>query len=466
MKNIAAIVICFLLPLLLTAQQAAKQPNIILVVADDLGYGDLGCYGQKKIKTPHIDQLARQGIRFNSFYAGTSVCAPSRASLMTGLHTGHVQVRGNKSTKPEGQTPLPDSVITFVNRLQQAGYATGAFGKWGLGYVTSSGAPDKKGFDKFFGYNCQSLAHDYYPDHLWNNQERVEFAGNPQSRTTYSGDLIHEQAINFIKNTDKPFFLFLPYTLPHAEVIAPRDSVFYSYVQQFNEKHDTAKRYYDNRVLQPYPHASFAAMVTRLDRYVGEIRKAVEEKGIADNTLIIFTSDNGPHKEGGGDPEFFDSNGKLRGIKRDLYEGGIRVPLIAYWPGKIKPDSNWLKAAFWDIYPTFLELAGISAEKNIDGISIVPTLLKKGKQEHHKYLYWEFHEQNGKQAILWHDWKYIKLNAGKKGKEIIELYEIYKDPEEKVNAASTHPHIVKQIEVLLKEAHVPDKNWPLLPDEK
>ncbi len=301
----------------LLAQSNTQKPNIILIVADDLGYGDAGCYGQKKIETPNIDKLAKQGLKFTQFYAGTTVCAPSRASLLTGLHTGHTPIRGNKGTEPEGQAPLPGSTITFANLLQKAGYVTGAFGKWGLGYITTSGAPDKKGFDQFYGYNCQTLAHNYYPDHLWNNDERVDLSENKNSNTVYSGDLIHQQALEFIDhNVQKPFFLFLPYTLPHAEIIAPHDSIYYYYIRKFNEKKDTTQKHYDGRVLEPFPHAGYAAMVARLDRYVGEIVRSIKEKGIADNTLIIFTSDNGPHKEGGGDPDFFDSNGIYRGIKK------------------------------------------------------------------------------------------------------------------------------------------------------
>ena len=386
-----------------------------MIVADDLGYADVGCYGQQKIETPNIDRLAKQGMRFTQFYAGTSVCAPSRASLMTGLHTGHTAIRGNKGTKPEGQTPLPDSSITFAALLQQAGYTTAAFGKWGLGYITTSGDPQKKGFDKFYGYNCQSLAHNYYPDHLWNNHERIELTGNLKYDSVYSADLIHQQALSFLRSTERPFFLYLPYTLPHAEVITPHDSVYNYYVSKFNEKPEAIPKSSDGEKhhFDPYPHAAFAAMVSRLDKYVGEIMNTIKEKGIENNTLIIFTSDNGPHRENGGDPDFFDSNGILKGIKRDLYEGGIRVPFIACWKGKISPAVSDQAAAFWDLYPTFLEMAGVPLTKIIDGSSILPTLLKKGKRTAHEYFYWEFHEQNGRQAVRWMNWKGIKLNVGK-----------------------------------------------------
>jgi len=450
------------------AQVNPKRPNIILIVADDLGYGDIGCYGQQKIETPNIDRLARQGLQFTKFYAGTAVCAPSRASLMTGLHTGHTPIRGNKGTQPEGQTPLPDSSLTFANFLRKGGYSTGAFGKWGLGFITSSGAPDKKGFDQFFGYNCQTLAHNYYPDHLWNNHNRIDLPENIRANTTYSADMIHRQALGFIKNsTEKPFFLFLPYTLPHAEVIVPHDSVYYYYIKKFNEQPDTATgRYYDGRIPDPYPHAGFASMVARLDSYVGDIVRSVEEKGIAENTLIIFTSDNGPHKEGGGDPGFFDGNGKFRGIKRDLYEGGILVPFIAYWQGKIEPGVTDQPAAFWDLYPTFLKLADLRIVTAVDGISMVPTLLKRGQQQQHTYFYWEFHENNGRQAVRWKNWKGIKLNVGKDSHAAIELYNLGTDPGEKSNVAAKYPVIVKKIEQIMQEAHVPNKDWPLLKSER
>jgi arylsulfatase A-like enzyme len=449
--------------------QKAKKPNIILIVADDLGYGDIGCYGQQKIETPYIDKLAKEGMKFTQFYAGTAVCAPSRASLMTGLHTGHTPVRGNKGTLPEGQTPLPDSSITFVNQLQKAGYNTGAFGKWVLGYITTSGAPDKKGFSTFYGYNCQSLAHNYYPDHLWSNHERIDLPGNLNYDSAYSADLIHQQALEFLrKQKDKPFFIFLPYTLPHGDVIAPHDSVYKYYIKKFNE-HPLAERPagYSNmkRTFEPYPHAAFAAMVSRLDKYVGEIVAALKANGSFDNTLIIFTSDNGPHKENGGDPDFFNSNGKWRGIKRDLYEGGIRVPFIAYWKGKIQAGVNADPAAFWDLYPTFLNMAGI-INKGGDGLTMLPLFFKTKTKAVHDYFYWEFHEQDGKQAVRWKDWKGIRLNVSKDSNAPIELYDLKTDPGEQHNLASKHADIVKRIEVIMNNAHVGNKDWPLLVNEK
>jgi arylsulfatase A-like enzyme len=446
-----------------------KKPNIIFIFADDLGYGDIGCYGQQKIETPNIDKLAQQGIKFTQFYSGSTVCAPARSSFLTGLHTGHMQVRGNKSFSPEGQTPLPDSVVTFVNLLQQNGYATAAFGKWGLGFITTSGDPNKKGFDKFYGYNCQSLAHDYFPPYLWDNHEKVDLPVNKTSDSIYSASLIHSKAIEYIKQTgNKPFFLYLPYTLPHGDVIGPHDELYKYYVKKFNEQprsgNDLKTRPH-NISPEPQLHAQFAAMVARLDKYVGEIVKAVKEKGIAENTLIIFTSDNGPHKENGGDPEFFNSNGDYKGIKRDLYEGGIRVPFIAYWPGKIKSTVNVQPAALWDMYPTFLQLAGIQVKNKIDGISLVPTLLNNAKQKQHEYFYWEFHENDGRQAVRWGKWKGVRLAVNKNADSEIELYDLEKDPQELNNIAAQNSAIVRQIESFMKKAHHSNKDWPLLPAE-
>lgn len=466
MKQLFYILFCLLSGDELKAQQ---KPNIIFIFADDLGYGDIGCYGQQKIETPNIDKLAQQGIKFTQFYSGSTVCAPARSSFLTGLHTGHTQVRGNKSFPPEGQTPLPDSVVTFVNLLQQNGYATAAFGKWGLGFITNSGDPNKKGFDKFYGYNCQSLAHDYFPPYLWGNHEKVDLSVNKTSDSIYSASLIHSKAIEYIKQTgNKPFFLYLPYTLPHGDVIGPHDELYNYYVKKFNEQPGTGndlKTRPHNISPEPQQHAQFAAMVARLDKYVGEVAAAVKEKGIADNTLIIFTSDNGPHKENGGDPEFFNSNGDYKGIKRDLYEGGIRVPFIAYWPGKIKPSVINQPAALWDMYSTFLQLAGVQFKNKIDGVSLVPTLLNNAKQKQHKYFYWEFHENEGRQAVRWGNWKGVRFAVNKNSNAPIELYNLKNDPQELNNVALQNPAVVKKIEGFMMKAHQQNPDWPLLPDE-
>ncbi|MES2329524.1 MAG: arylsulfatase [Bacteroidota bacterium] len=470
--RINSIIACLLITASVFAQATnrSKQPNIIFIIADDLGYADLGCYGQQKTETPNIDQLSKKGLKFTQFYAGTSVCAPSRTSFMTGLHTGHTVVRGNKSFEPEGQTPLPDSVVTIANLLQKKGYNTAAFGKWGLGYITTSGDPNKKGFDRFYGYNCQSLAHNYYPDHLWDNHQRIDIPENETKDAVYSADKIHEQAMQFIadQNKDKPFFLFLPYTLPHGDVIAPHDSVYYYYIKKFNEKALTppANTKKGKVSFEPYPHAAFAAMVSRLDKYTGEVLSAVKKKGFEENTLIIFCSDNGPHKENGGDPEYFGNNGIYRGIKRDLYEGGIRVPFIAYWKGKIKPGVTDMPAVLWDMYPTLQQLSGMPITKNIDGISILPTLLQNGTQKLHDHLYWEFHENNGRQAVRWKNWKAVKLNVNNAAQTILELYDLASDPSEKNNLALQHPDIVQKMEAMIKADHVANKDWPLLSAEK
>ena len=452
------------------AQKHESKPNIIFILADDLGYGDVGCYGQQKIETPNIDRLAKIGVRFTQFYSGSTVCAPARCSFMTGMHTGHTVIRGNVGMQPEGQFPLPDSVTTIAMIFQQNGYRTAAFGKWGLGFITTPGDPQKKGFDEFYGYNCQSLAHNYYPDHLWHNHIRIDLPGNLISDSIYSADLIHQQAMKFLSRLkrdepDKPFFLYLPYTLPHAELTVPHDSVYEYYVQKFkvqpvkkpgtigNEKHDWDQN----------PHAAFAAMVSRLDKYVGEIMDAL--KGIEQSTLIIFTSDNGPHQENGGDPAFFNSNGGLRGIKRDLYEGGIRVPFIAYKKGMTKEGTvNEMPCTLYDLYPTFLQLANIPIKARMDGNSILPALMGK-KQEHHEYIYWEFHEGGGKQAVRMGEWKAVRLNVSKNIRAPLELYNLKDDPFERHDLASKHQEILHRMEQIIYIAHQSNAEWPFLPKE-
>lgn len=451
------------LPAVAQSKKKDSRPNIIFILADDLGYGDVGCYGQQKISTPHIDQLAKEGMRFTQFYAGSTVCAPSRSSFLTGLHTGHTAIRGNVTLKPEGQVPLPDSIVTLAMRLQQAGYATAAFGKWSLGFITTSGDPQKKGFDEFYGYNCQTLAHNYYPDHLWHNHERIDLSVNLKMDSLYSADMIHEQAMRFLRQQHNgSFFLYLPYTLPHADVIVPHDSVYYNYVKKFAEAPLPTPKNTDGEVhhFDPYPHAAFAAMVAKLDKYVGEIMQELKQSGREENTLLIFTSDNGPHKENGGDPAFFNSNGGLRGIKRDLYEGGVRVPFIARQKGVIKAGTTSAQVgAFWDLYPTFLDWAGVPLKAKVDGQSLAQTL-KNQKELPHAYLYWELHESGGKQAVRLGDWKGVILSASTTPQPL-ELYNIRADPQEKNNVAAQHPDIVQQLTNLIQKAHVPNVNWPL-----
>ncbi|WP_138476634.1 arylsulfatase [Dyadobacter bucti] len=448
----------------------APRPNIIFILADDLGYGDVGFNGQKLIKTPNIDRLAKEGAKFSQFYSGTSVCAPSRSSLLSGLHTGHTYIRGNRGVQPEGQQPIADSVITIAEVLKKAGYATGAFGKWGLGPVGSEGDPNKQGFDQFYGYNCQTLAHRYYPNHLWDNQKKIVLEANHNllHNKEYAPDLIQKKALEFVdsKNGKEPFFLFLPYILPHAELIVPDDSIFQYYKGKFPEKPHKGADYGPNATRggyasQEHPHAAFAAMVSRLDLYVGEILAKLKEKGLDKNTLVIFTSDNGPHVEGGADPKFFNSSGGFRGVKRDLYEGGMREPFAACWPGVIKPGTTHDHiGAFWDMLPTFAELAGTKVTSNTDGISIVPTLTGKGAQKKHDFLYWEFHEQGGRQAVRQGNWKAVRLKASTNPEGPVELYDLSKDPAETTDIASKHPEKARELGGIMNRSHVPSALFP------
>jgi len=445
-----------------------SQPNIVFILADDLGYGDLSCYGQQKFTTPNIDRLARDGMMFTQHYTGCTVSAPSRSVLMTGQHTGHTPIRGNRGWDPEGQWPLPAESVTIAEMLKTKGYATGAFGKWGLGYIDTYGDPNKQGIDEFFGYNCQSLAHNYYPDHLWQNHEKVLLHENDSGKTgAYSADLIHRAAIKFIEtNKEKPFFLFYPTTIPHAELFAKED-----YMKKFRGKFDPEKSYAGtddgpNYRLGPYgsqpeAHAAFAAMVKQLDDYVGELMAKLAEFELEENTIVIFASDNGPHLEGGADPDYFNSNGDLKGFKRDMYEGGIRTPLLVKWPEKIKEGSvSDHVSAFWDFMPTFAEITGADPPENIDGISLLPTLLGKKKQKEHEYLYWEFHEQGGKIAVRMGNWKAVQRNVDKAPGGETELYDLSTDVGEANNVASSNPEIVSKMEELMKQAHTPSRDFP------
>lgn len=452
--------------LLLAANIHAQRPNIIFILADDLGYGDLGVYGQKMIRTPHLDRLAKGGMWFTRFYAGTSVCAPSRASLMTGKHTGHAPVRGNVGMEPEGQYPIADSTFTMAEMLQQAGYTTGAFGKWGLGGPGSEGVPEKQGFNRFFGYNCQTLAHNYFPDHLWDNDKLVPVANTPASQQQYAPDLIQAKAMEFMDaNAKNPFFLFLTYTLPHAGLQLPAgDPDFEAYKKLLGETPQPITAGWAGKGYQPqaYPRATYAAMVTRLDRYVGEVMAKLKALGIDKNTLVIFTSDNGPHREGGYQPEWFNSNGGLRGIKRDLYEGGIRVPLIAHWPAAIKAGTvNKTVGAFWDFLPTFAALSGAQVPEGIDGVSLVPTLTGKGVQQQPAYRYWEFHENGGRQAVLMGRWKGVRLEVNNNPEGPIALYDLDKDPKEAADISASHPEIVLQMAAIMRQAHIEHPAFPL-----
>ena len=445
---------------------SARKPNVVFIIADDLGYGDLSCYGQQKFQTPHIDRLALNGMRFTQFYAGATVSAPSRCSLITGLHTGHAAIRGNKEVRPEGQHPLPAGTRTVFNIFKEAGYVTGAFGKWGLGYPGSEGAPENQGVDVFFGYNCQRLAHNYYPAYLWHNSRKVELHENDNGAFgIYSQDLIQEHTLRFIDdNRDNPFFLFVPCILPHAELLVPDDSIIAKFRGLYPETPfkgvDEGEGFRTGGYCsQNEPKATFAAMVYRLDVYVGQIVEKLKALGLYENTVIVFTSDNGPHREGGADPDFFDSNGIYRGYKRDLYEGGIRVPMIVSWHDIVAPgtESN-LIASFCDMMPTFAEMTGIN-EKAKDGLSILPTLTGEGVQKQHPHLYFEFLEQGGKQAVRRGNWKLVHL--GVQRESIYELYNLAADPSEIHNVAGLYPDIVNELKSIMETEHTDDVRWPL-----
>ncbi|RYY17153.1 MAG: arylsulfatase [Chitinophagaceae bacterium] len=466
---IAGFFACVLLvfPVKFVLSQDEKRtplPNIVLIVADDLGIGDLGCYGQTKINTPNIDALAASGMKFNQFYAGTSVCAPSRASLLTGLHTGHTAVRGNREMQPEGQFPLPASAFTIAELLKKSGYTTGNFGKWGLGPVGSAGDPLKQGFERFFGYNCQRQSHNYYPGHLWDQDQQVKFVTNTiNSFTVYAPDTIQQKTLQFIaSNALKPFFLYLSYTLPHAALQAKDDTMLAAYRGEFKEQPVTIKTPWTGAgyAPQPYPRAAYATMVSTLDRYVGEVLNELKKSGIEQNTIVIFTSDNGPHNEGGNDPAFFNSNMNLRGYKRDLYEGGIRVPLIVSWPSKIRKGSvSRHIGAFWDFMPTFAEIAGYNLNEYTDGLSLLPELLGK-KQPVHEFLYWEFHEAGGRQALRMDQWKGVRQNVLNDAAAPIELFDLKNDPGEKLNLAKRFPEIIKTMRVVMEQQHVENEDFP------
>lgn len=394
-----------------------QKPNIVIIQADDLGYGDLGCYGGTFIPTPNIDRMATEGMRFTQAYAGSTVCAPSRCTLMTGLHTGHAQVRENTRVGKEGNQPLAAGTFTLARLLKNAGYVTGAFGKWALGGPGSSGEPARVGFDDFFGYLDQNLAHNYYPTMLRRHAEEVPLDGK-----TYSHTLIFEAALDFIDNSGgKPFFLYLPVTLPHGKLDVPDASAFAG---------------------QPWPQPlkNYAAMVALLDRDVGRLLDRLDA-----NTLVFFTSDNGPEvayfrKLFPEHVHTLDSNGPLRGFKRDLYEGGIRVPLIVRWPGGVKPGVSRHVCAFWDILPTLGEITGQPVPANLDGLSFAPTLLGQPGQKHHDHLYWEFHEEGFAQAVRFGDWKAVRRGPAAS----VEIYDLKDDIGETVDLAPQQPDLVSR----------------------
>lgn len=450
-------------------KKEAQKPNIIYILADDLGYGDLSCYGQTKFQTPHTDELAATGMKFTQHYTGSTVCAPSRSTLMTGLHTGHTPIRGNKELETEGQFPMAAEYLTVAELLKEKGYTTGAFGKWGLGYIGSEGDAINQGFDYFFGYNCQRMAHRYYPPYLWENDEKYPLEGNDWTNTvTYAPDVVQEKTLEFIEtNKDQAFFAYVPLIQPHAEMISKEDEIFKQFSGRWEEgpvKTTYASDYGPDIVtkhycLQDEPYATFATMVTYMDNYVGEIVAKLKEEGIYDNTIIMFASDNGPHQEGGHNPDFFKSAGDLRGYKRDLYDGGIRTPFIVSWPGKVEAGSiSDHVSAFWDVLPTVADIVDARVQTT-DGISFLPTLLQKGQQAEHDYLYWEFANKGGRQAVRIGDWKAVKYNVTK-GTSDIEIYNIITDPSEQKDVASAHQELVEKAAKLFKEARVANAAYP------
>ena len=445
----------------------ACPPSIIFILADDLGYGDLGCYGQPKIKTPNLDQLAAQGMRFTQFYAGSTVCAPSRCALMTGLHTGHALIRGNAnvSLRPQDQT--------IAEVLKGVGYRTALVGKWGLGNEQTTGLPQGQGFDEFFGYLDQTHAHDYYSDYLYRYDPpapgkqgydgRMSFAENQGGKKgLYLPDLFTTAALNFVTinkpdqfNNYRPFFLYLAYTIPHANNEEGR--------RTGNGMQVPADAPYSDQPW-PQPEKNKAAMITRMDADIGRLLDRLKGLQIEDNTVVFFSSDNGPHKEGGIAPQFFQSSGLLRGIKRDLYEGGIRVPLIVRWPGRIKPGSvNSHPWAFWDFLPTAAEIAQAKLPKQeiLDGRSMLPALLGQPTTNLHEFLYWEFHERGFQQAVRVGDWKAVRPQAS----VLLELYNLQTDPAETENVAEKNPQVVARIGAYLKTARTESEHWPVKPSK-
>jgi arylsulfatase A len=412
------------------APASPAHPNVIFILADDLGYGDLGCFGQRLIQTPHIDQLAKEGMRFTQAYAGATVCAPSRCSLMTGMHNGHAAIRGNREIKPEGQEPMPADTFTVAHLMKRAGYSTGLIGKWGLGFPGSVSTPDKMGFEYFFGYNCQREAHEYYPEHLWRNNDKVLLHSQK-----YSHDLMADEALEFVRrNKDRPFFLELAFTIPHMKLQVPD--------------------------LEPYDKATWpddlkklAAMITRLDGDVGRLMTLLKELHLDENTLVFFASDNGAAYN----DELFNHSGPLRGSKRDMYEGGVRSPTIARWPGKIKSgvvsEQVW---TFYDFLPTMADLTGQQPPAGLDGISILPALLED-KDVEHPPLYFEFHERGFDQAARMGDWKAVRNGR----QQPIELYDLQSDLAEKHDVAAQHPDIVKQFANFLSTARTESDKWPV-----
>jgi arylsulfatase A-like enzyme len=502
MKKIALLIFLFNSSICGFSQTtASNKPNIVYILADDLGYGDLGCYGQQKIETPNIDALAKEGKRFTQHYA-FPVCAPSRYSLLTGINSGKAYIRGNDEwdergdvwnfkameANPflEGQRPIPESTITIAKVLKIAGYTTGVIGKWGLGAPFTNGEPNKQGFDYFYGFICQRQDHTYYPGHLWENENRVPLNNkivDPQIRfpkdkdsldeknyevyqqQDYAPDFLIKATLNFIdKNADNPFFLFYTTPLPHASLQAPKKWIDYYHKKFSDEKPYLGGSYFPCH----YPNATYAAMISRLDEEVGEIVTELKAKGVYDNTIIIFCSDNGPSSEGGNNPLFFNSDGPFKSEhgwgKGSVHEGGIREPFIVEWKGKVKAGTTSdMISATTDIMPTLCDLLNIYSPKNIDGISMLPEILGNRQTQQHDYLYWEFPEYGGQVAVRMNNWKGVILNI-KKGNMQWQLFDLSNDMQEQHDIAAQHPDIIEKMNAIVKkEHHTPEVKTFLMP---
>ena len=470
---------------------AADRPNIVFIIADDLGYGDIGCYGQTKIGTPNLDRLASEGMKFTQHYAGNNVCAPSRCVLMTGKHPGHAYIRDNRQAKgfPEGQTPVPDGSLQLPLTLKPLGYTLGGFGKWGLGPMTSTGDPLNQGFDRWFGFNCQAVAHNSYPAFLWDNDKQIALRNSnfsahqklsagadpndaksyaPYSGPDYAPDLIWDKALDFVRaNKDRPFVLYAPTTVPHLALQVPEDALA-EYAGQFPETPYTGDRdYLPHRT----PRAAYAAMITRMDKNIGRVLLLIRELNLEERTIVVFTSDNGPlyNGLGGTDTEFFNSAAGLRGRKGSYYEGGFREPCLVRWTGRIKRGSvSDRVTGFEDWLPTFLELVGADDQtpKDIDGLSFAPTLFGQS-QEPRPFLYREAPGYGGQQCVRVGDWKAIRTNLHPAAKSKnrapgdIELYDLAADRSESRNVAAQHPDVVAKLAAIMKEQHTKSDLFPI-----
>jgi arylsulfatase A len=475
--------LCLLLSSLTLCTTAAddRPPNIVLIMADDLGWNEVGAYGQDKIKTPNMDQLAREGMRFTDHYSGSTVCAPSRCVLMTGKHTGHAVVRANWENggwgedEPEGQYPLPDEQITIAEALKSNGYATGCFGKWGLGGPDTEGHPNKQGFDQFVGYLCQRRAHNFYPTHIWKNDEQLKFdvpyhnghekiteplASDDEyqqrwSKGTYACDVMRDAAVEFINDhADEPFFLYYPSLIPHVAIQVPQEETE-AYPREWDAEPYLGQKGY---LPHPRPNAAYAGMISRLDREIGQLLETLEQQGLTDNTIVIVTSDNGTTWAGGVDAAFFNSTGPWRGLKGSLYEGGIRVPMIARWPGRIEPGStSTVPSSFQDHLPTLCAVAGTDAPEGHDGRNLLPVLTGAANTVDRDHLYWEY---IAKQAVRKGQWKALRLRL-KQGDDTIVLYDLKNDPGETTNVAKDNPEIVADMIRIMNEEHIASDVFPL-----